>query len=147
MTGSGRYLDTSLVVAALTPEPFSEIAELYLLPSGAASPTLSDWTVTEFSAALSIKTRVGQLTDSGQRVALAGFSRYLRAAFVCLPVTPEDFHAAAAFASNSSIGLRAGDALHLAVASRAGLVVHTLDQSMARAADALSIECRFVGRP
>lgn len=144
---AGSYLDTNLVVAALTAEPFTETAQPYLLPTGSTAPVLSDWTVTEFSAALSIKVRVGALSVPAHKAALAEFQRYLRDAFECLPITRADFHAAAGLADHSSPGLRAGDALHLAVASRAGLVIHTLDQLMVAAAAELSIQCRLAGRP
>ncbi|MBA3295064.1 MAG: type II toxin-antitoxin system VapC family toxin [Geodermatophilaceae bacterium] len=144
---AGSYLDTNLVVAALTAEPFTETAQPYLLPTGSTGPVLSDWTVTEFSAALSIKVRVGALSAVAHEAALAGFRRYIRDAFECLPVTRADFHVAAGLADKASTGLRAGDALHLAVASLAGLVIHTLDQSMAVAAEELGIDCRLVRRP
>lgn len=126
--------------------PFTETAQPFLLPTGSTGPALSDWTVTEFSAALSIKVRVGTLSAPAHMAALAGFRRFLRDAFECLPVTRADFHAAAGLADQSSTGLRAGAALHLAVASRAGLIIHTLDQSLAMAADELGIGCQLAGR-
>lgn len=138
------YLDTSLIVAALTAEPLTKIAQPYLSTAWPEGPVLSAWTTTEVSAALSMKTRVGALAESERQAALATFRRFLRDSFICLPVVGDDFVAAANLADRPSVALRAGDALHLAVALRAGLVVHTLDHVMARDAQRLDIPCQLV---
>jgi len=56
-----------------------------------------------------------------------------------LPVTGSQFRAAARFADQHALGLRAGDALHLAVASEHGATVHTLDQRLADAGPVLGV--------
>lgn len=141
------YLDTSLLVAALTAEPHTEIAQHHLTGVATDVPVISDWSLTEVSAALSIKIRVGGLSTDARAEALNGLRRLLRDSLDCLPVIGDDFRAAASLADQAGAGLRAGDALHLAVASRAGLTVHTFDRAMVRAADDLGLSCRLASAP
>lgn len=133
------YLDTSLLVAALTNEPDSARIQSWLsgLPPGDA--TISDWVVTEFSSALAIKLRTGQLTVEHRAAALALFSRLSAESFVVLPVTGAHFQAAARFTDQHVLGLRAGDALHLAIVRDAGLTLCTLDRRLAEGGQALGV--------
>ena len=56
-----------------------------------------------------------------------------------LPVPPPAFALAARFCDMNATGLRAGDALHLAVASLGGHALATLDKVMAEAAGAVGV--------
>lgn len=56
-----------------------------------------------------------------------------------LGVTGSQFRAAAKFADQHMLGLRPGDALHLAIASEHGAKVHTIDQRLAEAGPALGV--------
>jgi uncharacterized protein len=60
------------------------------------------------------------------------------------PVTSGHFRTAAKFVDQHTLGLRAGDALHLAVASEHGATVHTLDQRLADAGPALGVPTQMV---
>ena len=62
-----------------------------------------------------------------------------------LPVTSEQFRIAARFVDQHALGLRAGDALHLATASQHGATVWTLDQKLAEAGPRLGVPTRLVG--
>ncbi len=140
---AASYLDTSLLVALLTAEPHTEDAQRHLARSESVKTAISDWSFTEVSAALSIKIRLGKLSPQARADALGGLRRLVADSLDCLPVTGEDFRAAASLADQAEAGLRAGDALHLAVASRAGFTVHTFDRAMAKAADDLGLSCRL----
>lgn len=139
-----RYLDTSLIVAALT----SEVATPRAQPCVTAAPEvvkyISDWSLTEFSSALSIKVRSGQLTIDTRASILARFNRYVAESFVLIPVTAMHFRKAASFADDYTTGLRSGDALHLAIAATFGATVWTLDQRMSEAGPIVGVPTRLV---
>ena len=139
-----HYLDTSLLVAALTREVRTAAVQGWLAEQEPGSFALSDWVVTELSAALSVKLRSKQVTARQRADALSLFTVMAEESCVRLPVTADAFHDAARFADQSRAGLRAGDALHLAVAAKHGLVMVTLDKGLARAATMLGISSRLM---
>lgn len=138
------YLDTSLVVTALVTEPASAAVVAWLEERASARLAISDWVVTEFSAALSMKLRSRTLDAEAQQRALAVFGDLLSREFECLSIAPENFRLAAAFANRSETGLRSGDALHLAVAAGHGIKLCTRDRRLAAAGAELGVLTEFV---
>jgi len=72
------------------------------------------------------------------------FHKLVAESFTVLPVRGGHFRAAAKFVDQHTIGLRAGDALHLATASEHGATVHTLDQRLAEAGPVLGVPTRLL---
>lgn len=132
-----RYLDTSVLVASLTLESKTTEVQRWLAGQVAGSLMISDWVITEFSAALSVKLRQGLLDARERAAAVKAFAEVTAASFVVSSVSPLHFRAGARLADQYSSGLRAGDALHLAIAIDAGAALCTLDRRLASAADAL----------
>lgn len=136
------YLDTSLLVAGLTREARTPNIQQWLADQAPDELYVSDWVVTEFSSALSLKLRAGHLTEDHRAEALAAFTALVDESFGVLPVSRADFRTAAHFADQAGIGLRAGDALHLAITSAHGATLCTLDRKLLQAAPAMAVIAR-----
>lgn len=81
---------------------------------------ISDWVVTEFSGAMSIKLRMNALEPVHRADALAMFARLCERSLNVLSVERDDFRTAAQLANQHETGLRSADALHLVVAANHG---------------------------
>ena len=93
---------------------------------------------------MAIKLRTGQISLEQRAAALAMFNKLVAESFTVLPVTGGQFRAAARFADQYALGLRAGDALHIAIASEHGATVLTLDQRLAEAGPALGVPAQLL---
>lgn len=128
------YLDTSALVAALGNEEQTENVQNWLGARPAGELHISDWVITEFSSAQSLKLRSGQIQPEHRAESLTTFTRLLEQSLIVLPVTSANFRTAARLADQHHTGLRAGDALHLAICGDHGTKLVTLDSTLAAAA-------------
>lgn len=130
------YLDTSAVVPIFVTEPSSAAIDAWLEACGEQLVS-SDWLVTEFSSALSIKVRKGEINAKQSQAVCKGFDGFCASGLRLLPVSRTAFTDAAKMVRDASSGLRAGDSLHLAMAIDAGASgIVTADATLARSAEA-----------
>lgn len=130
------YLDSSVTVAALTAEAATDRVLTWLRKN---SFEISDWVFTEVASALSRKHRMGLVSTEHKRQALAQFERQFVAGTQLFTVNRGHFHRAAVLVDQAPIGLRAGDALHLAIAEDNSATLCTLDKRQAEAGAALGV--------
>jgi len=134
------YVDTSVLVALCTREAKSaDVSRWY---AACADDLVSAaWCVSEFASALGIKQRTGQIDEAEAQTAWRQFERLCANDLRLLPVEPASFHRAAVLALDAATGLRAGDALHLAVALDAKVKsMATLDDGLAKNAKRIKLK-------
>ena len=134
------YLDTSVAVPLFVAEPASERVDAWLDACGEGIVS-SDWIVTEFASALSIKERSGTLSARDATAAWRSFEAFSRSGLRLAPVNRTAFAEAARIIRQAAFGLRSGDAVHLAVAREIGVsAIATLDATMASSAKRLKMK-------
>ncbi len=138
------YLDTSFVAPLVVAEDSSDAVEAFVLKVKPGELTTSMWTQVELYSLVSRKVRMGELSDSQAEVVRGEFDRVLAESFEMLAPTAADFAAAAKYLESPKTGLRAGDALHLAIAAnhRAKRIL-TLDQGFLEAGKLLKLPVTF----
>jgi predicted nucleic acid-binding protein len=132
------YLDASVLVASLTNEVRTEDARDLIRAREPLDIGFSSWTLVEALSGLSRKVRTGHLTAKD----FDAVSHQVRAfpnAHARAPVGEEHFLAAMKLVGRRELKLRAGDALHLAIASDFGLTLATFDSDLAAAAQAVGV--------
>ena len=140
MASALTYVDTSVLVALIVPEPHSAAVSRWYARSRAKLVS-AVWCVTEFASALGIKQRTGQIDAAQAQEAWSRFERLIARDLALLPPMAVNFHRAAALALNAPAALRAGDALHLACAEHVGAkVIATLDAVLGRNARRFNIK-------
>lgn len=132
------YCDTSLLVSALTEETDSDRAADWLASVSGRSLAISSWTFTEFASAIAAKVRANLLSSEGRSVIETRWQA-LSASVQLLPIEPRHFTRSTLLVDAGPRGLRAGDALHLAVAIEHGCELATFDHDLADAARELGV--------
>jgi predicted nucleic acid-binding protein len=138
------YLDTSVIVALLTGEASAARIRLWLNNHKPSPLTISHWSYTEVSSALSLKLRTDQIAVRAYEAAQRQFHLLANNSFEVLPVLQKHFYEAARYCDRHDLGLRSGDALHLAVAMELNAEIVTLDKRFSTAAQTLGARCTLI---
>lgn len=112
------YIDTSVWIALLCFESTADAIKAWLVKQAMTSVCCSDWLHTELMSALSIKFRRGEIhLDDLPRLQSTIDSLRDNGSHWVTPVA-NDFLLASELCADANTKLRAGDALHLAIAKR-----------------------------
>lgn len=138
------YLDTSVLLPLFVPEPTSETLHRRLKSLPRENLTISEWSRAEFVSAIGIHVRAGRLQSLLAQAAVQTFREIAEASLLVLAPDREDFLLAAQFLEQFDLGLRAGDALHLAIAANhKAREVYTFDRVLIRCAHKLNINAHL----
>ena len=128
-----RYVDTSVLMAFLLPKSGSQLAE-HLMTSPGDALAFSSWTEVELLSALGIQVKRKLITRRGARKAVDAFANLVAPALVRLAVDDNDHRMAAHMLDGWQTGLRAGDALHLALVQEYQAELWIFNRNMSKAA-------------
>ena len=132
----GWYLDASLLVALLTPEPHSEKA-IDFVANNKDLLSVSDLGSAEFASAIARRVRMGEVTIEDARRDLAGFDAWMQRSPQRVEIAAVDVVVATGYLRRLDLPLRTPDAIHIAIAQRLGATLVTFDRQMAASAEAL----------
>lgn len=128
------YLDTSFIAPLAIAEETSDAVETFVMTVQPGDLATSLWTRVELASLISRKRRMGELSDTQAEAVRRELARILDESFLLLVPTAADFALAARYLETPATGLRAGDALHLAIAAGHGAeTILTLDAGFVRA--------------
>jgi uncharacterized protein len=138
------YLDTSVLLPTLIAEPSTKAVYDYL---GAVHQELliSDFAAAEVASALSRLIRMGLLTGVDASARLADFDAWRAAMSILVDIPAADARLAYIYVRRFELGLRAPDALHLAITRRLDATLVTLDGRLATAARELGVAVETPG--
>jgi hypothetical protein len=134
------YIDTSALVPMIVTETGTPPIVAWLANQRDDAPAISTWTRVELVSAISGKIRASVIAPSEAVRALAWARSQLLPRFRLVTLESADVEAAESLLERFELGLRAGDALHVAVVRRLGESLLTLDRRLAAGAEALGIE-------
>jgi predicted nucleic acid-binding protein len=134
------YFDTSFLVPLILPEATSHIIGAFVRELSAEQFTVSHWARVEFSSLIAREIRMGGLDAQAAAQADTRFEAMLDDSFVILLPNADDFTLAKRFLGKFETGLRAGDALHLAIAANhRASKIYSLDKTLLKAGNSLGL--------
>jgi len=129
-----RYFDTSFLAPLILQEATSNRVERFIIGLPTGELAISHWTRVEFASLLAQQVRMGNLERQAARDADMQFATVVQESFTVLAPASDDFDLARTYLGNYATGLRAGDALHLAIAgNHRADIIYSLDKTLLKA--------------
>ncbi len=134
------YFDTSFLAPLVLPETTSEAIAAFFEDLDSGQLAVSHWTRVEFSSLLARQVRMGGLDGQAAAQAEIRFEDMLSSAVSVILPMADDFSLAKQHLGKFETGLRAGDALHLAIARNHGAEkIFSLDKALIKAGNLLGL--------
>lgn len=134
------YLDTSFVAPLVLNEDVSPQVEAFLEKQAPGSLAISQWTRVEFCSLMAREVRMKHLNPRTAESVIAEFEALVQESCQVWLPGAADYDLARSLLARFDTGLRAGDALHLAIARNQGAeTILTLDEGLLKAARLLKI--------
>ena len=130
------YLDASALLPLFINEARSDQAHESLRDNVLI---ISDFAIAEFSSGVARRARAGEVNDSGAASVLAALDAWTLKATRRETLTAGDINSAISLMRRLEMGLRAPDAINIAIAERCAATLLTFDEKMARSARALGM--------
>ena len=136
-----RYFDTSFLAPLILEEATSTKIEAFFAKLPVGELYVSHWTRVEFASLIAREVRMGGLAESDALLAIAQFDELVTDSFQIVTPGIADYELAKATIQHFATKLRAGDALHLAIASNHGAqTFYTLDEGLLNAAKLMKVQ-------
>ena len=134
------YFDTSFLVPLILPEATSDQIAAFVRRLPAEEFAVSHWTRVEFSSLIGREVRMGSLNAHAPARADARFEAMVDESFSIVLPNADDFSLAKRYLGQFETGLRAVDALPLAVANNhRAAVIYSLDKTLLKAGKILDL--------
>jgi predicted nucleic acid-binding protein len=138
------YFDTSFLAPLILPESTSAKITAFVRRLPVVELAVSHWTKIEFSSLIARKVRARELTAEAAKRADARFEIMAGDSFAVFLPDANDFVLAKRYLGKFETGLRAGDALHLAIAAnRHARAIYSLDRKLMMAGKILDLPVRM----
>jgi predicted nucleic acid-binding protein len=132
------YLDASVLVALFTTDAHSDHAAELIRP-GEASILVSDFARAEFASVIGRLVRMRDLPPEDGPTVFAYFDTWIARYTRAVGIDRVDVAVAEALLRRLELGLRAPDALHIAIARRLDVTLATFDRHLEQAARVLGV--------
>lgn len=134
------YFDTSFLAPLILEEAASTEVERFIIGLPVGELAVSHWTRVEFASLLAREVRMGGMETPAAREAGAQFEAIVAESFVILLPNADDFTLAREYLGTFKTGLRAGGALHLAIANNhRAETIYSFDKIMLKAGSLLGL--------
>lgn len=135
------YFDTSFLAPLILEEATSTKIEAFFAKLPLGELYVSHWTRVEFASLIAREVRMGGLAESDALLAIAQFDELVTDSFQIVTPGIADYELAKDYIQHFATKLRAGDALHLAIASNHGAqTFYTLDEGLLNAAKLMKVQ-------
>lgn len=139
------YLDTSIIVPWFIKENKSVEIQKRIKDANHTEFVVSEWSLTEFVSAMGIKVRMKELSNETAKEAIKLLRETIAKSITLITPQVIDFKLAADYLIHFSLGLRAGDALHLAIATRIAVEkILTLDKLFLKAGQQFNLPIELI---